>query len=69
MERYPMFLGWKNQYSQNDYTTQSSLQVHRIYSYGYQITSGIFLTLTLELEQNSHNFYGNTKDLEQPKQS
>ena len=27
MERYAMFVGWKNQYSQNDYTTQSNLQI------------------------------------------
>ena len=27
MERYSMFLDWKNQYSQNDYTTQGSLQI------------------------------------------
>ena len=27
MERYTMFLGWKNQYCQNDYTIQSNLQI------------------------------------------
>ena len=27
MERYTMFLDWKNQYHQNDYTTQGNLQV------------------------------------------
>ena len=27
MERYTMFLDWKNQYSENDYTTQSNLQI------------------------------------------
>ena len=27
MEGYTMFLGWKNQYCENDYTTQSNLQV------------------------------------------
>ena len=25
MEKYTMFLDWKNQYSENDYTSQSSL--------------------------------------------
>ena len=25
MEKYTMFMDWKNQYCQNDYTTQSSL--------------------------------------------
>ena len=27
LERYPMFLDWKNQYHQNDCTTQSNLQI------------------------------------------
>ena len=39
MERYTMFLDWKNQYYENDYTTQSNLQIQRN---PYQITSGIF---------------------------
>ena len=39
MERYPMFLGRKNQYCENDYTTKCSLQIH---CDSYQITSGIF---------------------------
>ena len=34
-----MFLDWKNQYCENDYTTQSNLQVQCI---PYQITNGIF---------------------------
>ena len=38
MERY-MFLDWKNQYCENDYTTQSSLQIQ---CNPYQITKGIF---------------------------
>ena len=39
MERYTMFLDWKNQYCENDYTTQSNLQTP--YNH-YQITNGIF---------------------------
>ena len=39
MEKHTMFLDWKNQYCENDYTTQSSLQIH--YN-PYQITKGIF---------------------------
>ena len=39
MERYTIFLDWKNQYCENDYTTQSNL---RIQSNPYQITNGIF---------------------------
>ena len=34
-----MFLDWKNQYCENDYTTQSSLQIP---CNPYQITNGIF---------------------------
>ena len=39
MERYNMFLDWKNQHCENDYTTQSNLQIH---CNPYQITNGIF---------------------------
>ena len=39
MERYSMFLGRKNQYCENDHTTQSKLH---ILSNPYQITNGIF---------------------------
>ena len=39
MERHTMFLDWKNQYCENDYTTQSNLQVQ---CNPYQITNGIF---------------------------
>ena len=27
MEKYTMFLDWKNQYSENEYTTQSNVQI------------------------------------------
>ena len=27
MERYTVFLDWKNQYCQNDYTTQGNIQI------------------------------------------
>ena len=40
MEWYTMFLGWKNQYCENDYTIQSNLQVQ---CNSYQINNGIFL--------------------------
>ena len=39
MERYSMFLGRKNQYCENDYTTKCDLQIQL---YPYQITNGIF---------------------------
>ena len=44
MERYIMFLDWKNQYCENDYTTQSNLQIQ---CNPYQITDEFFT----ELEQ------------------
>ena len=50
MERYTMFLNWKNQYSENDYTTKHNLQIH---CNPYQITNGIFFT---ELEQKISQF-------------
>ena len=37
--RYTMFLDWKNQHCENDYTTQSSLQIQ---CNPYQTTNGIF---------------------------
>ena len=39
MERYTMFSDWKNQHSENDYTTQSNLQIQ---CNPYQTTNGIF---------------------------
>ena len=39
MERYSMFLGRKNQYCENDYTTKCNLQIQ---CHTYQITNGIF---------------------------
>ena len=39
MERYTMLLDWKNQHCENDYTTQSNLQIP---CKPYQTTNGIF---------------------------
>ena len=39
MQRYAMFLDWKNQHCENDNTTQSILQIQCI---PYQTTNGIF---------------------------
>ena len=39
IQRYPMFLGRKNQYCENDYTTKRNLQIQ---CDPYQITNGIF---------------------------
>ena len=38
MQKYTMFLDWKNQYCENDYTTQSNLQIQ---CNPYQTTNGI----------------------------
>ena len=39
MKRYSMFLDWKNQYYETDYTTKCNLQIQ---CNPYQITNGIF---------------------------
>ena len=39
MEKYTMFMDWKNQYSENEYTTQSNLQIQ---CKPYEGTKGIF---------------------------
>ena len=39
LERDPMFLGRKNQYCENDYTTKCNLQIQ---CNPYQITNGVF---------------------------
>ena len=38
MARYPMFLSWKNQYCENNYTTKCNPQIQ---CDTYQITNGI----------------------------
>ena len=57
MERYSMFLGRKNQYCENDYTTKRSLQIQ---------CNPIKLPMAFfsELEQKIHNSYENEKDPE-----
>ena len=39
MEKYTMLMGWKNQYSENEYTTQNNLQIQ---CNPYPVTNGIF---------------------------
>ena len=57
MEKYTMFMDRKNQYSQNEYTTQSNLQMQ---CNPYQATSGIFhrartnyFTICMEIQKTS----------------
>ena len=56
MEKYTMFMDWKNQYSENEYTTQSNLQIQ---CNPYQATNGIFhrtrtnnFTVCMEIPKN-----------------
>ena len=46
MEKYTVFMDWKNQHCQNGHTTQNNLQIQHN---PYQITNGIFT----ELEQKT----------------
>ena len=59
MERYTMFLDWKNQHCENDYTTQCNLQIQ---CNTYQITNGIFygartnhLKICMETQKTPNN--------------
>ena len=69
MERYTMFLDWKNQHCENDSTTQSNLQIQ---CNPHQATNGIFhkprtknFTIYMETQKtpNSH------RNLEKAKRS
>ena len=56
MDIFQIFLGWKNQYCENEYTTKGNLQSQHD---PYLITDGIFhRTRTKKF----HSSYGNTKD-------
>ena len=61
MERHTMFVDWKNQYCQNDYTIQGSLEIQCN-------PCQIIMVFFTEVEQKSQNLYGDTKDPEEPKQ-
>ena len=59
MEKYTMFMDWKNQYSINEYTTQSNLQIQWN---PYQATTGIFhrartnnFTICIEIQKTSNS--------------
>ena len=60
MERYTIFLDWKNQYCQNACIIQDSLQISRN---SYQITNGIFHRTRKTLK----NLYGNTNKFRKAK--
>ena len=57
MEKYTVFMDQKNQYSENEYTTRSNLQIQ---CNPYQVTKGIFhrtrtnnFTICMEIQKNS----------------
>ena len=59
MEKYTMFMDWKNQYSENEYTTQSNLQIQ---GNPYQATSDTFhraithnFTICMEIQKTSNS--------------
>ena len=63
MEKYTMFMDWKNQYSENEYTTQSNLWIQ---CNPYQATNGILhrartnnFTICLEIQKtlNSQSYF------------
>ena len=49
MEKYTMFMDQKNQYSENEFTTQSSLQIQ---GNPYQVINGIFPELEQIISQS-----------------
>ena len=68
MEKYTMFMDWKNQYSENEYTTQSNVQIQ---CNPYQATNRILhrtrtnnFTACMEIKNKTNK----QKNLEQPKQ-
>ena len=59
MEKQTMFMDWKNQYSENENTTQSNLQIQ---CNPYQATNGIFhrmrtnnFTIRMEIQKPSNS--------------
>ena len=72
MEKQTMFMDRKNQYSENEYTTQGNLQIQ---CNPYQATNGIFqrtvtnnFTICMQIQKKKPK-NKQTKNLEQPKQS
>ena len=69
IERYTMFLDWKNQHCENDYTTQNNLQIQ---CNPYQITNGIFYrtrTKNLKICMETQKTPNSQSDLEGKKWS
>ena len=59
MEKYILFMDWKNQYFENEYTMQSNLQIK---CNPYQTTNGIFqrtrtnnFTICMEIQKTQNS--------------
>ena len=66
MEKYTMFLNWKNQYRENEYTTESNPQIQ---CNPYQATNGIFqrtrtnnFTICIEIQETSNSQSNDEKE-------
>ena len=66
MEKYTMFLNWKNQYCENDFTTQSDLQIQ---CNPHQTTNGILhrfrtknFTIRMETQKNPNSQRNHEKE-------
>ena len=66
MEKYTVFMDWKNQYCQNGHTTQSNLQIQ---CNPYQATNGIYhrtrtnnFTICMEIKKTSNSQSNLEKD-------
>ena len=69
MERYTMFLDWKIQYCENDYTTQSNLQIQCNH---YQTTNDTFhrtRTKTFTICMETQKILNSQSNLEKEEQS
>ena len=55
METYTKFLEQKNQYCENDYSTQNNLQIQAV-------PVKLLMAFFTELKKKFYNLYGNTKD-------
>ena len=68
MERYTMIVDWKNQYCQNDYTTQGNLQIQ---SNPCQITNDSFhrtrTKKSLKIYVETHKTPNSQRNLEKRK--
>ena len=69
MEKYTMFMDQKNQYSENEYTTRSNLQIQ---CNPYQVTKGIFhrtrtnnFTICMEMQKTLNSQSYLEKELEE----